>query len=120
MKFKAGDIVKFTHLNNEVFKVVKIAEKGETVKGPWSSLDPELKMSEKSYILEDEDSWWWADSTDNLNNGLELVTKEKLKKEAKEKIEDFREEVEAYFNSLKTLENLYKNEEYYEILCKGV
>jgi hypothetical protein len=120
MKFKAGDIVRFKHLNNEVFKVVTIGEKGEVVKGPWSGLEPELKMSGKSYILEDEDGRWWADGVDDVDNRLALMTKEKLKKEAKEKIEDFREEVEVYFNSLKTLENLYINEEYYEILCKGV
>jgi hypothetical protein len=60
LKFKVGDWVTYID-DHDTFKIVKIAEAGETVKGPWVGSDVELKLPEKSYILEDEDGKWWRD-----------------------------------------------------------
>jgi hypothetical protein len=53
MKFKVGDIVRpKSSWGNH--KIIRIAEKGEVVKGLWKDGDTEFKVLEKSYILEDE------------------------------------------------------------------
>ena len=57
LKFRVGDVIQYSdHLEKQT--IMKIAEKGEIVKGPWTYRHDEIEMAEKSYILEVESGNW--------------------------------------------------------------
>jgi hypothetical protein len=80
MKFQVGDTVKHKDADmvDEIYKVIKIAEKGDIVKGPWWAGNEENKMTANSYILEDEDGKWFWEYI-GWENDYELEDKQTIK-----------------------------------------
>jgi hypothetical protein len=70
MKFKVGDIVK-DKITSDTYKIVKIAETGELIEGPWF-YGEEFKVPVKSYILENKEGFWCYNLITNENE-LELI-----------------------------------------------
>ena len=63
LKFKAGDTIQSVYDSEEKYKVVKLAKKGDVVKGPWISGNEEHKLFGDSYILEDGSGKWFLIDT---------------------------------------------------------
>ena len=114
MKFKVGDIVQPRN-HSERLKVVKIAEGGETVKGPWSSGWKKIEVwgKSKSYIFEDEEGIWstypveYEDNFEYVDHvDLEDIALEELEQDTK-KAKSFNKETEnliqTFFKLLKAL-----------------
>jgi hypothetical protein len=81
MRFQVGDIIRYKE-DDELVEIVKIAEKGETVFGPWFYESREVILSEKSYIFERKNkegrrSWTHCALANKvwLENEYELVSR---------------------------------------------
>jgi hypothetical protein len=82
MRFQVGDIIRYKE-DDELVEIVKIAEKGESVLGPWSVAgDREVILCEKSYIFERKNkegqrSWTHCAFANKvwLENEYELVSR---------------------------------------------
>jgi hypothetical protein len=116
-KFKVGDIVEYKDRPG-TYKVIKIAEEGETVKGPWMCGFPKAKVFEKGYILEDKDGWFYYHAVKH-DERLYLVTEEELKNKLIDNIKDLEEELEDKEAKLKTLKDALIKGNYYEVLRKN-
>jgi uncharacterized protein YodC (DUF2158 family) len=99
LKFKVGDIIR--HKEGETLKVIKIAEEGEEIRGPWWDKHNEeaINIPFKTYILEDKFGWWLYIGVEK-EKYYELITKEVLTKELKDNIkkldEQFIEEIKRF------------------------
>ena len=61
MKFEVGDVIQSKVGPYSKLKIVKIAEKGETVNGPWVNGEGKKRILAEVYILEDEYGiWTWS------------------------------------------------------------
>jgi hypothetical protein len=90
MKFKAGDMVKDER--GESFKIVKLAEEGEVVLGPWFAGSKEIEIPVKAYVLEDEQGRWMYHRL-QLEGFLSLATPEPLKEKLVAQLKESRETV---------------------------
>jgi hypothetical protein len=98
MKFQVGDVIKCRSEGYGIKRVVKIAEKGELVKGPWYDRDREWKVSKKSYILEDVENNWsmipftdeeWINNYELIERPEKTLEEKKVQKAIQRRIEDY-------------------------------
>jgi hypothetical protein len=113
-KFKVGDVIADSW--GEAFKIVKLAEKGEVVPGPWSSGSKELTIPLTAYIFENNYKVW-SYHPQSDEESLRLLPKNEMEKLSKVRIEEFEKELLEKVHKLKTL---YENEDYYGILYREV
>jgi hypothetical protein len=125
-KFEVGDVLRYKGCQT-IYKVVKIAEPGEVIKGNWGdkSKFKEFVGPEKSYILENKKGKWYC-TPKSREGRLVLISKDELKRKSKEKLKSLSRELkimvektEKKEDKLRRLEDLHENEEYYEVLYKG-
>jgi hypothetical protein len=100
MKFQVGDVIRYEgkKRNGQNETIVKIAEAGELVKGPWCMGLKEFELGEESYILEDREGEWsyitledkeWLSNFKLVERPGKTMEEKKVQKAIQRRIEDY-------------------------------